>query len=227
MLTRPQFLSSLSTFASLPAAAAALAAAILVTLLLAAAPARADSNLLHGPFPFLKDNEVSAHYLLAAGAGDSWSGDKVGLDYGYRLGGPIWLNLELNLQTGHCRFAGSCANSGDVYETLVGGKWMFRTALPIVPYAKAAAGLLYLFPDEATSAVRPGGARGRRGQLFLLRLAGLRRRGQRVAGRRLLRRDLHRQPRLLHLRLRRGRHGAVLRRALGLRIAPRDAWCAR
>jgi hypothetical protein len=147
MLTRSYFPPSLFTFASLSLAAAALLVA------LTAPPARADSQLLHGPFPFLKDNEVSAHYLLAAGVGDSWSGDKVGLSYDYRLGGPIWLDLELNLQTGHCRFAGSCANTGDVYETMVGGKWMFRTALPLVPYAKAAAGLLYLFPDEATSAV--------------------------------------------------------------------------
>ena len=57
-------------------------------------------QLLRGPHPFLKDNELSAHLLLAEGLGDSWSGTKLGIDYGYRLSGPLWLNLQLNIQKG-------------------------------------------------------------------------------------------------------------------------------
>src|SRR5215475_11992564 len=77
--------------------------------LLGATPARADDNLLRGPHPFLKDNELSAHLLLAEGLGDSWSGTKLGLDYGYRLSGPAWLNLQINIQKGTCTGApGQC-----------------------------------------------------------------------------------------------------------------------
>lgn len=127
---------------------------VVATSVLAGAPARADENLLRGPHPFLKQNELSAHLLLGAGLGDSWSGTKVGLDYGYRLSGPTWLNLQLNIQKGSCTLtSGDCPRTGSVFETLAGGKWKFATQTPLVPYAKAAAGFIYLFPDEARSAV--------------------------------------------------------------------------
>jgi hypothetical protein len=145
MLSRLQFPPLIVTFLLLLTTA---------TLTLASTPARADENLLHGPHPFLKQNELSAHLLLAGGLGDSWSGTKVGLDYGYRLAGPVWLNLQINVQKGSCSLtSGSCARSGSVFETLAGGKWKFTTQTPLVPYAKVAAGFIYLFPDEARSAV--------------------------------------------------------------------------
>jgi hypothetical protein len=128
--------------------------AILFGASLPASAARAEDSLLHGPHPFLKDNELSAHFLLAAGLGDSWSGTKVALDYGYRLAGPVWLNLQVNVQKGSCALAsGSCTQNGSVFETLAGGKWKFATELPLVPYVKVAAGLIYLFPEQARSAV--------------------------------------------------------------------------
>ncbi len=40
-----------------------------------------------------------------------------------------------------------------MFETLAGGKWKFATQSPLVPYVKAAAGLIYLYPEEARSAV--------------------------------------------------------------------------
>lgn len=133
---------------------------IFFVALLAGTPARADTpasteeNVLRGPHPFLKDNELSAHLLLAEGLGDSWSGTKLGLDYGYRLSAPVWLNLELNIQKGACSLTpGQCIRSGSVVETLAGGKWKFATQTPLVPYFKAATGLIYLFPEEARSAV--------------------------------------------------------------------------
>ena len=142
MLTRPHFPPLIAT------------SLLLLLATLASAPARADENLLHGPHPFLKENELSAHFLLAAGLGDSWSGTKIGLDYGYRLGGPSWLDLQLNLQKGSCALtSGSCARSGSAFETLAGGKWKYATESPLVPYAKVAAGLIYLFPEQARSAV--------------------------------------------------------------------------
>jgi len=126
----------------------------LFAALLASTPARAAENLLHGPHPFLKDNELSAHLLLAEGLGDSWTGTKLGLDYGYRISNPTWLNLQLNIQKGACTLTpGQCIRSGTVFETLAGAKWKFATQTPLVPYTKAAAGLIYLFPQEAHSAV--------------------------------------------------------------------------
>ena len=133
----------------------ATAVALAAGLGLASAPARAESIVLHGPHPFLKDNEVSAHFLLTGGIGDSWSGNKIALDYGYRLGGPLatWLNLQLAWQAGVCaRFSDACARNGDVFEALAGGKWKLATSTPLVPYAKAGAGLIFLFPDQARGA---------------------------------------------------------------------------
>jgi hypothetical protein len=131
---------------------------LLITLLLAtlpaATPARADENLLYGPHPFLKENELSAHFLLAGGLGDSWGGTKLALDYGYRIAGPTWLDLQLNVQKSSCALtSGSCVENGSVFETMAGGKWKFATELPLVPYVKAGAGLIYLFPAQARSAV--------------------------------------------------------------------------
>jgi hypothetical protein len=163
MLTRTHFPSAAWRFVTkLSTVAAALA--IFIGVAGVAAPARADNNLLRGPPPFLKQNELSAHFLLTGGIGDSWSGNKVGLDYGFQLGGPLstWLDLQLNLETGTCaRFSDSCAHTGNAYEVLAGGKWKLSTPTPIVPYAKAGAGLIFLFPDQARSAiglaVRAGG----------------------------------------------------------------------
>src|SRR5262249_31608465 len=147
MLTRPYF-------PSLSSSSIACSLLLFVLTLLAAAPAHAQQqqqqqeNLLRGPHPFLRDNELSAHVLLAAGAGDSWSGTKVGFDYGYRLSGPIWLDLQLNVLKGSCSLTpGACARSGSAWETLAGGKWKFTTESPFVPYVKAATGLIYLFPE--------------------------------------------------------------------------------
>ena len=152
MLTRSQFPSSVWRLSPTVFAALVMAACVLGS----GSPARADNIVLHGPPPFLYQNEVSVHLLLTGGIGDSWSGNKLGLDYGYRLGGPpsTWLNLELNLQSGTCpRFSDDCARTGSAFELLAGAKWKFTTPTPFVPYAKAAGGLIYLFPDQGRSAV--------------------------------------------------------------------------
>lgn len=142
MLSRLSFPQRAWVFVS--AAALALAAAV------PSAPARADENLLRGPHPFLKENELSAHLLFANGVGDSAGGTKLALDYGYRLGGPNWLNLQLNMQLGSCH---QPCNSTKAFETMAGGKWKFATGIPIVPYGKAGAGLIFVFPGTEQSAV--------------------------------------------------------------------------
>jgi hypothetical protein len=142
-----------------PAAKIPLTAALLsiATLALAAAPARADENMLRGPHPFLKDNELSGHVLLAAGLGNAPSGTKLSFDYGYKLVGPIWLDLQLNLQRGTCHGGPDspiCGpDTGDAFETMVGTKWKFPTSVPVVPYVMGGGGLVFVFPDGASSAM--------------------------------------------------------------------------
>jgi hypothetical protein len=147
----------------------ALAASAGLAAVMASGQARAEGdNLLHGPHPFLTDSEVSLHVLVGEGLGDTLSGAKIGIDYGYKMSGgdmPLWLNLELNLQHAGCGpvpTGATCAETtGDVVETLAGVKWKLATPLPLVPYVKAAAGLVFGFPngasDAAGFAVRAGG----------------------------------------------------------------------
>jgi hypothetical protein len=121
--------------------------------LLAAGSARAEDNMLRGPHPFLKDNELSAHVLLVAGSGGTPGGTKIAADYGYRLSGPAWLDLQLNYQHAACHTpsgAPTCDEaSGSVFETMAGIKLKWATPIPVVPYVKGAAGLAFAFPNRA------------------------------------------------------------------------------
>jgi hypothetical protein len=160
MSTAMQFpLRSFDPRRARPPRSAALVAAVAAALLaaLAAPPVRADDNILRGPHPFLRENEFSAHVLVAAGIGSAPSGTKLGLDYGYKIASPMWLDIGLNLQHGSCETAPgqpACApDVGDAFETLVGVKWKWATAIPVVPYAQAAAGMVFVFPSSARSAL--------------------------------------------------------------------------
>jgi hypothetical protein len=128
-------------------------ASALGLLALLAGPARADENMLRGPHPFLKDNELSAHVQLVGGIGDTPGGTKIAADYGYRLRGPAWLNLQLNYQHAACHTpsgAPTCDEaSGSVFETLAGIKLKWATPIPVVPYVKGDVGLAYAFPNGA------------------------------------------------------------------------------
>jgi hypothetical protein len=142
----------MSTTRRLPLAIGALA-------MFAAGAAHAEESLLRGPHPFLKQNELSAHVLLAAGGSDTPDGTKIASDYGYRLGGPVWLNLQLNFQHAVCRTPSGAATcmepSGSVFETLAGVKLKFATAIPVVPFVKGGAGLAFAFPNGAGNGLGP------------------------------------------------------------------------
>jgi hypothetical protein len=139
------------------------ALALVLTVPVAAARAQTSpppppaDNMLRGPHPFLKENELSAHVLLAAGLGDTQSGTKLALDYGFRVIGPHWLNFQINIQHATCHApAGqpSCQpDTGSVFETLAGVKWKWATPIPLVPYAKAGGGLVFVYPNGAHDAV--------------------------------------------------------------------------
>ena len=149
-------------FPLLPSASCTWAGALAVVgALLAAGPARADENLLRGPHPFRRENQVSAHVLYASGRADTMSGTKLGFDYNFKLTGgggwsPLWLDLAVNAQHGACspepNVPTCAADSGDMYETLGGVRWMFAMPLPLVPYVGVAGGFVFSFPNGADAA---------------------------------------------------------------------------
>ena len=139
-----------------------LLAAFALALLCVSAPARADENLLHGPHPFLKENDLSAHVLIANGLGSSMSGAKLAFDYGYRVtSGPyaLGIDLSLNLQQAACTQTGTqglCGpDTGTLFETLAGARWKFRTPIPLVPFVSAQGGIVFSFPNGADAAAGP------------------------------------------------------------------------
>jgi hypothetical protein len=129
--------------------------ALLFTALLALPlPAHAE-EILRGPYPFLRDNELSVHGGYAAGFGDTFGGPKASIDYGYKLGGSLWLDLAGGFLSGVCPHESgtTCVGEGDAAEVLGGIKWKLRMNVPVVPYAKIVGGFAYLFPDGARSGV--------------------------------------------------------------------------
>ncbi|HVZ70968.1 MAG TPA: hypothetical protein VHJ20_01225 [Polyangia bacterium] len=141
-----------------------LAATVVALCVALASPARADENMLRGPHPFLKSNELSAHILLAGGGGSTPGGTKLAVDYGYKLAPPLWFDVALNYQHSTCHEqsgATTCSQAtGDVWETLAGVKLKFATAIPVVPFVKAMAGFAFEFPDGRYNG---GGIAGRVG----------------------------------------------------------------
>jgi len=137
------------------------AVAACVTVLSAAGSARADENLLRGPHPFRRENQVSAHVLVASGGYDTMSGTKLAFAYDFKLTGgwnPLWLEFGVNAQHGACSSAPNTAcnaDTGDVFETVGGAKWTFATPIPLVPYVSGMAGLAYAFPNGASAAAGP------------------------------------------------------------------------
>jgi hypothetical protein len=124
----------------------------------AAGTAHAQDNLLHGPHPFRKDNQISAHVLVASGRADTMSGTKLAFDYNYKLTSgwiPLWLDLGLNAQHAACNptpTSPCTPSTGDLFETYAGVRWMFATPFPVVPFLGAVGGLGFAFPNGASAA---------------------------------------------------------------------------
>ena len=125
------------------------------------ARAEENQNLLHGPHPFLKDNELSVHVLIGEGQGDALSGAKLELGYGYKLTGgaaallaqPAAQLRAQRLQSCDRRHRDCAGVTGDIVETMAGVKWKFATPIPLVPYLQGNAGLVFAFPNGATDAM--------------------------------------------------------------------------
>lgn len=115
--------------------------------------ARADENLLRGPHPFLKDNELSVRVGFGVGLADTWSGARFALDYGYKLDPVAWLDLQINYLQNRCGATACPGFTGSAAEVLGGIRWKFRMAVPVVPYAGAAAGFAFIFPDQTRDSI--------------------------------------------------------------------------
>src|SRR5262249_3739522 len=70
---------------------------------------------------------------------------------------PMWLSLQLNLQLSGCHTTPGvmvCGiDTGKAFETLAGAAWKWTLPIPIVPFARASGGLVFVFPNEANGAV--------------------------------------------------------------------------
>jgi len=126
----------------------------LALLSVSASSAQAEEELLRGPHPFLKDNELLAHAGYSAGLGDNMRGLRVQGDYLNRLAQAVWLDIQMGVVSGSCHANQTVCGSGggNAVDILGGAAWKFQTNLPIVPYAKAAVGPIFLFPDSMRSA---------------------------------------------------------------------------
>lgn len=129
-----------------------LSAALVVAGLAASAPP-AKAQLLSGEPSFRWDYQADVQYLMGQGLGDSFSGQGLALDFAYQIRPTIWFDLGLNVRQSRCAIVGDCGRyTGDAAELLAGVKWQMRAGIPLVPYARAGAGPLFLFPSEGANA---------------------------------------------------------------------------
>lgn len=148
--------------AASPIRLATFAVALIVAAVVQPRAASAENLVLAGPHPMRKANTLALHLVSGDGFGDSFSGRGFGLEYGYMLQGPLWLDLQATYRASACSLFRACGmHTGDSAELLVGLAWRFRTDIPLVPYLRGAAGLLFLYPDRFQNAmgvaVRGGG----------------------------------------------------------------------
>lgn len=142
---------------------------LLLLLLCPPRPAGAHDLFLEGPHPFLRENALSVSYLLGTGLGHSFSGQGIGLDYGYMASLPLWLDLQLNFRGTTCPpWRGDCGPyTGNDVEALAGVAWRLRLEVPVVPFVRGDAGLVFLYPDGSTSAVGLAGRVGAGAKYFV------------------------------------------------------------
>lgn len=131
-----------------------LALALAAVLVLEPRVARAEDELLRGPHPFLARNELALHTGYSRGLGDNVHGLRVQGDYTYRLGRITWLDVQMGLVTGSCRGkqVGCAEGTGNAVDVVAGAAWKLQTRLPLIFHGRAAAGPLFLFPDNSRSA---------------------------------------------------------------------------
>lgn len=138
------------------------ATALVLAVATSVSPARATELMLAGPHPMRNENALSLQIVSGDGFGDSFSGRGFNAGYGYMLQGPLWLDLQMTWRASACSLFRPCGEfTGATAELMTGVTWRFRTDIPVVPYARGAAGLMFLYPDHFRNAmgvaVRAGG----------------------------------------------------------------------
>jgi hypothetical protein len=120
---------------------------------LAAGDARAEDELLRGPHPFLKMDELDLHAGYSNGLGDNVRGLRLQADYSYRLARITWFDVQMGLVSGSCRSKEiSCGDgTGNSVDVVAGAAWKFQTRIPLIFHGRADVGPIFLFPDGARS----------------------------------------------------------------------------
>jgi hypothetical protein len=124
-------------------------------LLGAGANVLAEEELLRGPHPFIKNDELALHAGVSGGLGDNVSGLRLQGDYSYRLGQVVWFDLEMGVVSGSCRSQEIACNdgTGNSVDVVAGAAWKFQTRLPIVAQVRVDGGPMFLFPDSSRSSM--------------------------------------------------------------------------
>ena len=112
-----------------------------LVLLCAALPVQAEEELLRGPHPFIKNDELALHAGFSGGLGDNVSGLRLQGDYGYRLSQVTWLDIQMGVVSGSCRSKEIACSDGTGYsvDIVAGAAWKFQTRLPRVKRTLAGA----------------------------------------------------------------------------------------
>jgi hypothetical protein len=127
---------------------------VLLGVLCSALPsARAEDELLRGPHPFIKDNELTLHAGYSDGLGENARGLRVQGDYSYRLGQTLWFDIQIAVVNGRCHVNDTTCSTGqaNAADIVSGAAWKFQTNLPVVPYVKVDGGPIFLFPESTRS----------------------------------------------------------------------------
>jgi hypothetical protein len=135
-----------------------------------AAPARAEEAagaatrppgepMLRGPHPFRSENALTGTggYAVA----NQFHGLRAGVGFGYELAGSLWFDLHLDVVDASSanpadRVSEACTNCGKVetFASVLGGlSYRLRANIPVIPYAAATAGPVYLFNRNARGAI--------------------------------------------------------------------------
>lgn len=127
----------------------------LAVVLRAATSAAAEEELLRGPHPFIKTDEVFLHAGYSGGLGDNVSGLRLQGDYSYRVGQATWLDIQMGVVSGSCRSKEiACGDgTGNAVDIAAGAAWKFQTRLPLVVHVRVDGGPLFVFPDSAQSSI--------------------------------------------------------------------------
>jgi hypothetical protein len=117
---------------------------------IAAPPYASAEELLRGPHPFRKDNELNVQG--GYGTANGFGGIRAGVGYGYQAAGSVWLDLRMDMVDAKGESSreplacvAPCATVSKYTAVMAGVKYKLRTSLPIIPYAGVVAGPMYLF----------------------------------------------------------------------------------